>query len=651
MRRKESKDLGQDPPKSPGTTSLSSSKEESMSTASTASVKKKNLLGSVRVPSSVKARVGNVNMSWMRRGKSKPRGEPDLKTPSGASPGHVHMSIPSTPLEASPRLSQQFDFLPAERSPRPVKLSDIISNFKQWRAHGKQDVERLQARIDDMWLDEVMLGCDAELYDRIREVAVALEAGGDSQTAQAQVRAALSETEVLALQSVGTRLDARDCVRLQGGSEGLEQRVRQLRAKAAQVVEPYMEMMKDPKGSTDVRLAMERLLTEAQQEYASLNAMKTAKAEVVIELQDKDAEQDWMSRQLEISLELLEALELGRSASPEDVEFFFLEALGNCSVQEPGLYQRAVKCLRLLKEWGKAAAGALARFDGQDSTEMNAADQSDVPEKGSVARGDGAPGFKNSQSVADSSLYATSSSDGARGPSSSGTDQVILDGVAGAIACNDLGGDGAASSGAACGSSCAGGASSSSAAAGGGAAGGNGGAGGCRTAAAIAVSAAAACAGSDCGAGSGDGGCAGGGCGAGAGVFGVGAGASDRGKLSLARSADQVGAGAVDVNDGAGDGDCGGGAGGGADGGGAASGSAKDDDGKTLAVDNQSLKQVGFRVQNAADFSESEDEDLSLELPDLSGCAGGGGGDDGGDDGGCNSAVVDSRPEAPKFGE
>lgn len=260
----------------------------------------------------------------------------------------------------------------AEKGPAaPGELGDIVCGFSRWRTEGEKEVAKLQERIDDMWLDEVMFGCDTELFGRVRHAAAELEAGHLLPAAAARRAAgAAEETEADALQSIRARLAARDCVRLQGGATGLDERVRRWRREASEAVRPYLERLAQPGGAQEVRNAMDRLVKEAQEEYASMNAMKTAKSEVVLELQDRLRRQ--LTLQLALAVELLEASPLFMDVVPVlDAGYFFTEGLGRCTPQDP-LRKRTVRCLEVLQQWGTAAARALAglrRVDGREEEE------------------------------------------------------------------------------------------------------------------------------------------------------------------------------------------------------------------------------------------------------------------------------------------
>eukprot|EP00435_Cladocopium_sp_Y103_P066704 s29_g29.t1 len=43
--------------------------------------------------------------------------------------------------------------------------------FRHYLQEGQGEVERIQAKIDDMWLQEMMLGCDTELFETVRKAA------------------------------------------------------------------------------------------------------------------------------------------------------------------------------------------------------------------------------------------------------------------------------------------------------------------------------------------------------------------------------------------------------------------------------------------------------------------------------------------------
>merc|ERR1712232_1342239 len=113
-----------------------------------------------------------------------------------------------------------------------------MGDYTQWRSKGDQAVAELQECIDDMWLDELMLGCDTELFSCVREVAAQIERGADPSEVVPVAVAKAQETESLALSSLRIRLDARDQITLNGGLEGIEKRIREQRAQAMKEVEP-----------------------------------------------------------------------------------------------------------------------------------------------------------------------------------------------------------------------------------------------------------------------------------------------------------------------------------------------------------------------------------------------------------------------------
>ncbi|CAK9020444.1 unnamed protein product [Durusdinium trenchii] len=52
-----------------------------------------------------------------------------------------------------------------------LPLGQIFRHYLRWRRDGQGEVERIQAKIDDMWLQEMMLGCDTELFETVRKDA------------------------------------------------------------------------------------------------------------------------------------------------------------------------------------------------------------------------------------------------------------------------------------------------------------------------------------------------------------------------------------------------------------------------------------------------------------------------------------------------
>ncbi|CAJ1354386.1 unnamed protein product [Effrenium voratum] len=131
-------------------------------------------------------------------------------------------------------------------------------------------------------------------------------------------------------------------------------RVRETRAKAVRAVRPWIELLAEPRQCREVRQAMEIMLQETREEYNTTLSMKTAKAEVVQELQDRSSQQEWMIKQLQDAVELLEDSQLCTATAAMDLELFFLDALGSPMPQE--LCTRAGGCLRALVRCGRAAA-------------------------------------------------------------------------------------------------------------------------------------------------------------------------------------------------------------------------------------------------------------------------------------------------------
>lgn len=248
-----------------------------------------------------------------------------------------------------------------------MKLGNIIKEVVAWANEGDAEVRLLQARIDDMWVDEVVLGCETEIYGSIKQAAADVQAGSlDPASAFRQSSQLADEAEATAVQSVRARLVARDCVRFKGGLQALEARIKRRILETLDHVQPYLERLKDPERASEVQRRMELLLREAQEEYASVNAMKTAKSEVVLELQDKASQREWFTRQLALSLDIIEGSPLFlNSANPRDAEHFFVETVRSCEADDP-LRQRTVRCLEHIRQWGNAAAGALAALGAVD---------------------------------------------------------------------------------------------------------------------------------------------------------------------------------------------------------------------------------------------------------------------------------------------
>lgn len=264
-----------------------------------------------------------------------------------------------------------------------LPLGQLFRHYLQWRREGQGEVERMQAKIDDMWLQEMMLGCDTELFETVRKAAEAVESGGEPLQALGRGLRAAEETEALALQSLHARLQARDCVRFAGGAEALEKRVRDTRAKAVQAVRPWIELLADRRQCHEVRKAMEVLLKETKEEYNSTLSMKTAKAEVVQELQDRSGQQEWTVKQLQDAVESLEETHLCEASSPMDLESFFVDTMSQSIPEDLGL--RAVNCLEALVRCGNAAARALESVGRSpaspgDSSELLATSMEQSPE-------------------------------------------------------------------------------------------------------------------------------------------------------------------------------------------------------------------------------------------------------------------------------
>ncbi|CAE7707391.1 pum, partial [Symbiodinium sp. CCMP2456] len=151
---------------------------------------------------------------------------------------------------------------------------------------------------------------------------------------------------------------ARDVVRFDGGAEALERTVRETRSRAIEAVKPWIQLLGDRRQCPEVRKAMEVLLQETREEYESTLEMKTAKAEVVQELQDRDSQQEWMLRQMADAVEILEDALLCTTTVPMDLELFFTDVLAQPVSEE--LRTRAVSCLRALARCGAAAKRTLS---------------------------------------------------------------------------------------------------------------------------------------------------------------------------------------------------------------------------------------------------------------------------------------------------
>lgn len=294
---------------------------------------------------------------------------PPQPQPQPQSPGRPSASGGAGPLPAAPAAAGV-----ASAAAGAVGLGGLVSEFTRWRTTGQEAVASLRERIDDMWLDELMLGCDTELFGRLRSIAAEVESGADPYDASGRATTVARETEAIALKSLEVRLSARDFVAMQGGAEGMEKSIRQLRAKATNGVMPYILQLRDPRQARSVRVAMEDQLAAAQEEFASINAMKTAKSEVMLELQDEASEREWMARQLAAAVELLEASPLRADVAPQDLERFFVETVGRCKPDDP-TRKRAVDCLEAMRLLGAAAGRALESLDEGRGATLDGAEE------------------------------------------------------------------------------------------------------------------------------------------------------------------------------------------------------------------------------------------------------------------------------------
>ncbi|CAE7276907.1 pum [Symbiodinium natans] len=181
---------------------------------------------------------------------------------------------------------------------------------------------------------------------------------------------AAAESEGMALQSLHARLQARDVVRFAGGAEALERQVRETRTRAIEAVRPWIQLLGDRRQCPEVRKAMEVLLKETREEYESTLEMKTAKAEVVQELQDRASQQEWMIRQLVDVVEILEDSLLCTPSVSVDLELFFADVLAQPVSEE--LRTRAVSCLRALARCGAAAKRTLSTLGMASGSESAA---------------------------------------------------------------------------------------------------------------------------------------------------------------------------------------------------------------------------------------------------------------------------------------
>jgi len=238
-------------------------------------------------------------------------------------------------------------------------LPSLVRDFAQWRNMGDHAVAVLRECVDDMWLDELMLGCETELLSCIRQAAIDVQRGLEPREVIQRTTVAVEGADALALKSLSSRFDARDGVALQGGVEAMRARIRRRLASLTSSVSPYISQLSD-KGLVDnVKRVMEEQLQAAQEEFESTNKMKTAKAEVMVELQDECSKKDWLSRQLGTAVDVLESSTLRIAAVHEDVVSFFVETIRSSSEDIP-MQRRAIDCLQTLRSWGSAAAAALA---------------------------------------------------------------------------------------------------------------------------------------------------------------------------------------------------------------------------------------------------------------------------------------------------
>jgi len=275
-------------------------------------------------------------------------------------------------------------------SPPAANLGCILRDFAlQQKVHSEKSVASLLAKIDDLWAKEVVHSCDMELFSRVRQAAADVESGRQPpEDAVRVVVAAAAETEADGMQSMRTRMAARDCVSSPGGLEGLQLEVRAQRAQASERVSEAISLLQEGKAA-EVRKAMGQMARLASDAYEEANQEKTAKSEILEELHDKKSHHDWILRQLSDAMDLLEATPLFmHGVSPLDAQYFFTDAIRECASEDPQR-QRATKCLEVLKQWGVAAARVLQDLAGSDS--QPSSDKDAEPAVAGLPRQEGPP--------------------------------------------------------------------------------------------------------------------------------------------------------------------------------------------------------------------------------------------------------------------
>jgi len=165
-------------------------------------------------------------------------------------------------------------------------IKKIVSRYGDFMGNDKSRIDSTLEIIDRMWLQELVLQCQAEILTVVIGGIAQVEQGANPHELFEHTLAGVHNVRDVAFDSLKVRSEARAEVALAGGLEGIHRTLAAKLDEAETGVKPLVDKLVEPSQVADARKDAEQMLSAVVAEFEAISSLKEAHSETFMQLQD-----------------------------------------------------------------------------------------------------------------------------------------------------------------------------------------------------------------------------------------------------------------------------------------------------------------------------------------------------------------------------
>lgn len=185
-------------------------------------------------------------------------------------------------------------------------VEKIVNQYDDYVEHQKAHIQSTLEIIDRMWLQELVLQCQAEILTVLIAGMSRVEHGAEPHELFESTLAGVQRVRTVAFESLNVRADARETVALDGGLEAIRLTLTAQLEETENDVKPLIDKLVEPLHVSQARVDAENMLSRVMDEFEAIYSLKEANSNTFMQLQDdmhelQDGEESFVETMIQVA--------------------------------------------------------------------------------------------------------------------------------------------------------------------------------------------------------------------------------------------------------------------------------------------------------------------------------------------------------------